>query len=148
MVDYPYTVQPLVGFEFARFGEPRSQHRESLGEFQSFQRNPDSPSMTDLYLDSYMSLDYDEEDRLEFIEIINDEAVVYVEDVQFVKRPIEEIIALMTERGHQVVGPYVGVYSIPDLGIRFGATLDDETGRKVTDGISLVPKETIPQLLA
>lgn len=148
MVEYPYTVQPLVGFEFARFGEPRSQHRESLGEFHSFQRNLDSPRLTDLYLDSYMSLDYDDEDRLEFIEIINDEATVYVEDVQFVHRPIEEIVALMTERGHRVVGPYVGVYSIPDLGIRFGSTRDDETGRKVTDGISLVPKETIPQLLA
>jgi hypothetical protein len=148
MVEYPFTVLPLVGFEFARFGEPRSQHRESLGEFDSWRRDPESSKMTDLCLDTLMSLDYDDDDRLDFIEIVNDEAEVYVEDVQFVNRPIDEIIRLMTERGHRIVGPHVGVYAIPELGIRFGATRDDVTRQKVTDGISLVPRETIPELLA
>lgn len=148
-IDYPYTVLPLVGFEFARFGEPRSRHRATLGAFESFQRDPDSPVLTDLYLDSLMSLDYDEHDRLEFIEILsNAAAVVHVDGVQFANRPFEEVIGLMTERGHRVVGPYGGTYAIPALGIRFGPTWDDETDREVTDGISLVPKETIPRLRA
>jgi hypothetical protein len=147
MVAYPFTVIPLVGFEFARFGESRAEHRTELGPFESWQRDPESAKVTDLYLDTLMSLDYDDDDRLEFIEIINDEAEVYVEDVQFVNRPVEEISRLMADRGHEVVGPYVGVYAIPSLGIRFTTTRDDETGRKVTEGISLVPKETIPELL-
>lgn len=145
MVAYPFTVLPLVGFEFARFGEVRAAHREALGAFESWRRSEDVPGVTDLYLDTLVSLDYDEDDRLNFIEIVNDEAEVFVEDVQFVGQPIEEIISLMGERGHRVVGPYVGVYAIPALGIRFGATRDD-SGRKVTEGISLVPEETIPQL--
>lgn len=146
MVEYPFTVLPLVGFEFARFGEPRDQHREALGEFESWRRSDDVPGLTDLYLDTLVSLDYDADDRLDFIEIVNDEAEVYVEGVQFVGRPIDKVVRLMTERGHRVVGPYVGVWAIPELGIRFGATRGSN-GQKVTDGISLVPEETLPQLL-
>lgn len=146
MVDFPFTVIPTVGFEFARFGEPRSQHRRDLGPFESWQRNPESPKQTDLYLDTLMSLDYDDQDQLEYIEIINPEAVVYVEGVQFVNRPLDEVLEAMAQNGHHVVGPHIGTYAYPELGIRFGARPDDETGDEIIEGCGLVQKETLPDL--
>jgi hypothetical protein len=143
MVDFPFTVIPTVGFEFARFGEPRSQHRRELGAFRSWQRDPESSKQTDLYLDTLMSLDYDNQDQLEYIEIINPEAVVYVEGVDFVNRPLDEVLEAMARNGNHVAGPHVGTYAYPELGIRFGVRPDDETGDEIIEGCGLVEKETL-----
>lgn len=96
MIASPMTVLPRVGFPFARFGETRSQHRTRLGEFESWNRDLQGTDETDLYLLSLVSLDYDEHDRLTFIEVINDDAEVLFDGVSLLNRPVAQVLAEMS----------------------------------------------------
>lgn len=144
MAEFPFHIIPRGGFSFARFGEPRSQHRQELGEFEAWQRDPDQPKDTDLYLDTLMSLDYDDQDRLNYIEVINDEGEIFLEDLPILEAPLDEVLQGLSSRGFEAIGPVVGMYAVPELGLRFGTRFDDEREVEVVEGIGLVPEETQP----
>ncbi|THV40124.1 hypothetical protein [Glycomyces buryatensis] len=94
-----------------------------------------------------MSLDYDDEDRLDCIEVINLQGQIYVEGLQVVGLTPHQFIEGMAARGHDVIGPVVGIYAIPELGLRTGDTYDPRTQGTVIDGITLYEEETDPDFL-
>jgi hypothetical protein len=146
VLEFPFTVIPRVGFSLVRFGEPRSQHREHLGEeFESWQRNPDNPAMTDLYKPSLLSLDYDDDDRLKFIEVINDGGQIVYEGIELLNQPEQRVIASLTALVGRHPVEKGGVYAFPELGIRLWCNYDGELGGYAVKGVGLVPEETNPR---
>ena len=140
------TVLPRVGFPFARLGESRSEHRSRLGEFDSWRRDLQGTNETDLYLLSLVSLDYDEHDRLTFIEVVDDEAEVHFDGVSLLNRPVAQVLAQMSARGHEPVGPVVGIYAYPELGIRMSEDYDPDIDGYAFKSVGLVAEETNPPL--
>jgi hypothetical protein len=147
MIPSSMTIIPRVGFSFARFGEPRSQHRSQLGAFESWKRDLQGTSETDLYTPSMVSLDYDENDRLKFIEVINDEAEVDFDGVSLLNQPVEQVLAQMSARGHEAVGPVVGIYAYPELGLRMSEDYDPEVDGDAFKSVGLLPEEYDPDFL-
>lgn len=146
MLEFPFTVIPRLGFDFVRFGESRAQHRGRLGEdFESWQRNPDKPAVTDLYKPSLLSLDYDEDDRLKFIEVINDNGQVLYEDVQLLNQPRGQAVNALTALVGRSPVEKGGVYAFPELGIRLRCDYDDDLSGYAVKGVGLVPEETNPR---
>ncbi|WP_329412264.1 hypothetical protein OG563_07245 [Nocardia vinacea] len=136
-------IVPRVGFAFARFGESRAVHRSRLGEFESWQRDPERPSSSDLYAPSLLLLDYDDRDRLDFIEVINAEAQVVYRNVSLLNMPRLQVLSELSALGHEPVGPIFGVYAYPELGIRLGFRFEDESPDDlVIYSVALVPEET------
>lgn len=146
MLEFPFTVIPRTGFDFVRFGESRSQHREQLGEeFESWQRNPDKPNVTDLYKPSLLSLDYDDDDRLKFIEVINDDGEVLYENVRLLNQPQNQVVNDLTRLVGRSPVEKGGVYAFPELGIRLWCDYDGNLGSYAVKGVGLVPEETNPR---
>lgn len=146
MFEFPIRLIPGVGIDGAHFGEPRSAHRESLGEFDSFRRgNPEV--LVDIYVPSMVTLEYDENDNLKYLQIANNQAQVYWEDVQLSDEPVEQVRAAMRARGHEPV-TVVNVDFYPKLGLRLGVEWtdlggpnEDREGELVRE-ISLIKEET------
>jgi hypothetical protein len=112
-VEFPFRIIPRVGFSFVRFGEPLSQHRQGLGEFESWQRDPARPRETDLYLDMLMSFDYDDQDRLDYIEVINDEGQILLDDLPILATPLGEVLSGLSARGFESIGPRAACMRYP-----------------------------------
>ncbi|THV30124.1 hypothetical protein [Glycomyces paridis] len=145
MLEFPLSVLPRLGLEGARFGEHRAEHRGLFGEFESWPSESHS-GLTDLYTASLVSFEYDADDRLVFIEINNDEGDVRLGGVRLLNRPLEEVLENMRGLGHELAGPYGGVYAYPELGMRIATGYDPEVCEGATTKfIGLLPEETRPQ---
>ncbi|MEU5155334.1 hypothetical protein [Glycomyces sp. NPDC021274] len=89
-------------------------------------------------------MDYDDQDRLDYIEVINDEGQILLDDLPILAAPLGEVLSGLSARGFEAIGPRVGMYAIPELGLRFGTRFDDEREVEVVEGMGLVPEETQP----
>ena len=146
MLEFPIRLIPGVGIDCAHFGEPRSAHRESLGEFEPFRRgNPEV--LVDIYVPSMVTLEYDENDELIYLQIANNLATVLWEDVQLLDEPVDQVQVAMRARGHEPV-TVVNVDFYPKLGLRLGVEWtdmggpsEDREGELVRE-ISLIQEET------
>jgi hypothetical protein len=141
------TIIPKTGFAFARFGETRSEHRSRLGEYEAWRRDLTATVDTDLYLPSLVSLDYDDADRLDYIEVMNDEIDVLYEGVPLLNQPEEQVIAALTALiGHAPIKS-AGIYAVPELGMRMRCDYDSELDDYTVKNIGLIPEETYPGFL-
>jgi hypothetical protein len=129
-----FEVVPGTGLDGVAFGEPRSVHRERLGNHQPFERTPGA-GVTDAYLDSTLMLSYDENDLLSLIEIGG--ADVTWNGILLVDRPLEEILDDLAKAG---IRPQLesDLYVVPSLGMRLYTPAPDEPEVNV-EGVSLAP---------
>lgn len=146
MFEFPIRLRPGVGVDGAHFGEPRSAHRESLGEFESFRRGK-LEALVDIYVPSMVTLEYDENDKLSYLQIANNLATVCWEDVQLSDEPVDQVRAAMRALGQEPV-TLVNVDFYPKLGLRLGTEWtdvggpnEDREGELVRE-ISLIQEET------
>jgi hypothetical protein len=146
MLEFPIRLIPGVGIEAARFGESRDEHRSALGDFEPFIRQPGDTS-ADIYVPSMVVLEYDENDRLVYLQVADNRATVYWEDIQLSDEPVERVRAAMRARGHEPV-TVVDVDFYPKLSLRLGVEWtdlggpnEDREGDLVRE-ISLIQEET------
>ncbi|MEU5155492.1 hypothetical protein [Glycomyces sp. NPDC021274] len=147
MITSPMTIIPKTGFAFARFGETRSEHRSRLGEYEAWQRDLTATADTDLYLPTLVSLDYDDTDRLNFIEVMNDEIEVLYEGVPLLNQPEQQAIAALTDLTGLPPLKSAGMYAVPELGMRLRCDYDGELDDYTVKNIGLMPEETHPGFL-
>lgn len=121
------------------FGEPRSVHRERLGEYRPFERVPGA-GMTDAYFNSTLMLSYDKDDLLASIEIGG--ADVTWNGILLVERPLKEVLIDFANVG--IIPQYkeVGLYVVPQLGITLYAPAPDEPEVNV-EGVSIAPLDSV-----
>ncbi|MDN3241165.1 hypothetical protein [Glycomyces tritici] len=144
MITTPMTVIPKAGFDFARFGETRASHRSRLGEYEAWRPDQTATADTDLYLPSLVSLAYDDTDRLNFIEVVNDDVEVLYEGVQLLNRPEQQVVAALTALIGLPPIHSAGMYAVPELGMRLRPDYDDELDDYAIKFIGLMPEETYP----
>jgi hypothetical protein len=126
VLDFPIHLIPGVGIEGARFGEARADHRATLGEFEPFARDQGDDS-ADIYVPSMMVLEYDERDRLCYLQVANNFAEVYWDGLQLSDEPLDQVREAMRSRGHEpVTVSHVDFY--PELGLRLGFSWTDLGG--------------------
>jgi hypothetical protein len=146
MLEFPIQLIPGVGIDGARFGEPRAEHRSTLGDFEPFVREPGDHS-ADIYVPSMVVLEYDEQDLLVYIQVYNNQAIVYWDGIQLSDEPVDQVRAAMRSKGHEPV-TVVDVDFYPQLGLRLGVSWtdmggpnEDREGELVRE-ISLIKEET------
>jgi hypothetical protein len=92
-------------------------------------------------------LEYEESNRLAYIQIANNRATVYWDDIQLSDEPVDRVRAAMRARGHEPV-TVVDVDFYPKLGLRLGVEWtdvgspnEDREGDLVRE-INLIQEET------
>jgi hypothetical protein len=146
VLEFPIHLIPGVGIPMARFGEDRADHRASLGDFEPFAREPGDDS-ADIYIPTMMVLEYDERDRLCYLQVANNFAAVYLDGLQLSDEPLDQIREAMRLRGHEPV-TVSNVDFYPELGLRLGFSWTDLGGPEedlegeLVREISLIQEET------
>ncbi|MBF5029422.1 MULTISPECIES: hypothetical protein [unclassified Micromonospora] len=128
-------VLPGIGLDRARFGESRSSHRERLGSYKAFERVPGS-GVTDIYEDGMVMLSYDESDRLVFIEI-GGETAVLLGGIQLTGRPLGAVLDELAQGDIPVEFDGDSSYAISSTGVELFTSSPDDINEPV-GGVSVI----------
>lgn len=110
-----WEIQPYIGIYGLRFGQFRREVRQFLGEVsRSFRKVPTVPE-TDIFRQLGLRLDYDEEDRLEFIEMMPPAKPEY-QGIHLLEIAEQNLLEELNRLGHVPVVDNAG-YDFPTLGI-------------------------------
>jgi hypothetical protein len=104
------TIIANKGVNIAIFGEDRDVLRLRLGPYESFRRTPDAP-VTDHFIDVGLLLEFDEEERLNLIEV-TPPADVQFQGTALLEKNYHEVIAALREKGIQGVEDSAGMQYI------------------------------------
>jgi len=111
-VQTTWVIDGSTGFEQLRIGDDRSAVRARFGDFQVFRRTPEAPE-TDHFVASGIQVTYDDEGRVEFIEVMTP-ADPSLRGSCLLGRPTEDVIADLRVRGVECVEERDGAY-LPGL---------------------------------
>jgi hypothetical protein len=103
-----WVIDDSTGFEQLRIGEDRAAVRARFGEFRIFQRTPEAPE-TDYFTASGLQVTYDDEGRVEFIEVMTP-ADPLLRGCRLLERPTEDVVADLRVRGVECVQDHDGAY--------------------------------------
>ena len=112
-----------------RFGMRRNDIRSLLGiEYESFSRAGNDVPEIDSYDNIGLQLNYDDDDKLEFVEAIHPSNPTY-DGITFIGRKPDAVYQEMINRGVKTIQDDVG-YDFPDLG--FGIYVREDTVEAVS----------------
>jgi hypothetical protein len=123
-----WVIDGSTGFEQLRLREDRAAVRARFGEFQVFRRTPEAPA-TDYFVASGIQVTYDDEGRVEFIEVMTP-ADPSLRGCRLLGRPTEDVVADLRVRGVECVEARDGAY-LP--GWRVGLFASDG----IVEGVSI-----------
>ena len=101
-------IDDSTGFDRLRLGEDRSAVRARFGDFSVFRRTPEAPE-TDYFVASGVQVTYDDEGRVEFIEVMAPADPV-LRGSRLLARATEDVVAELRLRGVECVEDRDGAF--------------------------------------
>lgn len=132
---YKFDVVPLEGVGPIKLGMTRSESRAALGEPFVTYRKANSSTMTDTYYKSSFQVFFDEDDRVEFIELSRFPVLAFYKGHSIFELKVEDVVALISKDAQFDVNNPEHEYSyiFPELELSFWRPIIPEIGQDEDD---------------